>query len=144
MIGNAKAIPQRYMTSMPLYPEIPAKSIRSFLSQPEHSWNFIDFVLIATFSPRPVISGSSTFFLLICALVLIIHDFFVRKPLNYRLYRCLYLWIPVKFRYEADKPYVYLITGEYVHLYVLHFICTYPWRLIPMAGIAFRCSRGIC
>ena len=65
---------------MPLYPEIPAKSIRSFLSQPEHSWNFIEFVLITTFSPRPVITGSITFFLLICALVLIIHDSAVNTP----------------------------------------------------------------
>ena len=31
MVGNAKAIPKRYMTSMPLYPEIPAKSIGTFL-----------------------------------------------------------------------------------------------------------------
>ena len=30
MVGNAKAIPKRYMTSMPLYPEIPAKSIGTF------------------------------------------------------------------------------------------------------------------
>ena len=30
MVGNAKAIPKRYMTSMQLYPEIPAKSIGTF------------------------------------------------------------------------------------------------------------------
>ena len=61
MVGNAKAILKRYMTSMPLYPEIPAKSIRFFESLPGHCWNFVDFVMIAAFSLLPDISDSNAF-----------------------------------------------------------------------------------
>ena len=46
---------------MPLYPEIPAKSIRFFESQTGHSWNFINFVMIAAFSLLPDISDSGAF-----------------------------------------------------------------------------------
>ena len=66
------------MTSKPLYPEIPAKSIGFLRATPKPDRNLIDLQTVISSSPCLI----ALMILLMFRFVFIINDFFIREFLN--------------------------------------------------------------